>query len=171
MINNFLIERSDLMITLDKINFTDFPDTSSPIDKQHLEKMQENIEKAINENGCSVEVAENNNIIIKFDGGLMIQTKKTRQVISDARNDGTMYVGSMNLGNWEEEFKEFYTSFNSISNIGGSRGVLLSSYFYDNTKICSADKTTCGIVNIYMNWNGFASIPIEILAIGFGTWK
>lgn len=142
-----------------KINFTNLPDTSTPINATNMNTLQTNVENAIGE---IIESGSNaNGEYIKFSNGKMICTKMITLQVNCNNSWGVLYENSdgANLGSWSQTFTNL--DFVNIIKLGG-RGSWIQTH---------NNPTVSSIGEVYIasatTWNS----DVQFSCLGIGSWK
>lgn len=92
---------------MNKIEFKDLPDTSTPYNAETFNALQNNIENAINE---VVESGSNaNGNYIKFSNGFMICSRKFLQNVSNTNLWNNFYIGEVQNIEFAQPFTTLYS--------------------------------------------------------------
>lgn len=143
---------------MQKIDFQNYPNTTTPVDADNLNDLQDNVEEAINE------IVESNSNIngnyIKYVDGTMICYKT---VIANVTMDtawGSLYEGNIVLGDWAEEFIDVpNVQTTNVSTVGA----IIECFQTSPTK------TNAGVLSL-VRVNS-ATFPVTINVLGIGKWK
>jgi hypothetical protein len=89
---------------MQKIDFKNLPDTSTPINEENLNQLQTNVENAIN--GIIESGSNANGTWIKWADGTMECTKTVEGTTSTTTSWGSLYEGGVVCGNYAQPFIE-----------------------------------------------------------------
>lgn len=144
---------------MEKINFTDFPDDSTRVNAENLNKLQDNVETGIN--GVVESGSNENGSWTKWADGTMICTKSVEGTTNFSTAWGSLYESSsISLGNYAMPFAEKPKV--TITN-NKYTGYWLENHSEQGTS--NAGRVTLLRPNSYNN----ATYGLDIIAIG--KWK
>lgn len=176
---------------MQKINFKNLPDTSTPLNASTLNQMQDNIESAIEDVEDAIPIIENsldsdsttdapsvhavnekiNNLIttsnngnvIKFDNGLMIITQKI--AVNNAINtswQGHYISSTINMANFPVKFTNLLSCTLTLESTNSTNAWLMTDGTNSVTKAGNARLISPESISTFQG-------NINIIAIG--TWK
>lgn len=142
---------------MEKINFKN--GQAPALNETNLNQMQDNIENAINE---VVESSSNDNgSWIKYSDGTMICSKTTDEISMNLTTPwGSLYEGTVNLGNFPIEFIE--TPKISVTPFGS--GMLIEQGGFHASKTSWGDVTCVRPTSV-------ADVKARFYLIAIGKWK
>lgn len=148
---------------MEKINFKNLPDTSTPLNAENLNTMQNNIENAIN---VIVESGSNRNgNWIKFGDGTMICTMKIDFYCdADFTQDGNLWKKTIGESVFPQEFIDapYYLNVNIVGK-QTARNLWITPYNGYN-------KSVIGNMQVVTHWNATAC-HADIFIMAIGRWK
>ena len=144
---------------MEKINFKDLPNTSTPINAANLNAIQTNTENAIN--GIIDSGSNNYGSWIKYEDGTMIVYKtRAAQQVSITLPQGSLYRGSAILGDSPMEFIDTPCVF--ATNNGPTAAFI---YYVDSPTTTSLGNV--GLLRPFKEENG----SVILQAVAIGRWK
>lgn len=146
---------------MQKIDFKNLPDTSTPINAENLNQMQTNVESAINSiSGVIASGSDSSGNYIKFADGTLITAHQVSRALSITKAWGTLYETTepADLGNYPIEFKNTPYVFLTLYNKDGICG-----------SVKNPTNTHAGKVYISAPTTYEQTYIIQVLAIG--RWK
>lgn len=146
-----------------KINFQNLPDTTTPVNADNLNDLQDNVETAIS--GIVESGSNANGYYIKFADGTMICIGRRETDVITWTADGSAYIAGV------FSFSNFPQTFYSTPYVSKSIEYVSPSNRYISITGGAAPTTTnAGGFNLQTYWNA-TNTNARVVYIAIGRWK